>query len=58
MPYSKDRREKYKILSIEVANNMFQEIEKLARKADVSRSELVRRAVWDYIRGCGLDGEE
>lgn len=49
MPQAKERSKKFCNLTVEVKRDFNEEIVRKARKEDISKSELVRRAIAEYI---------
>lgn len=49
MTQTKERREKFCNLTVEVKREFNDEIISHARKEDISKSELIRRAIKEYI---------
>ena len=49
MPQTEERKKKFKNMTIEVKRSFDEEISRAAKSEEVSKSELVRRAVAAYI---------
>lgn len=49
MPQTKERKEKFCNITVEVKKDFNETVSQYAKKEDISKSELVRRAIREYI---------
>jgi len=49
MAQTKERRKQFKHLGVEISNEFYYKIEEQAKKENISKSELARTAIIEYI---------